>query len=192
MHKTLKSKLLGLIIALFYATFSTAAFTGQNSIKVFHQAPAPEVLAKILFPPRYRSIDTNDAYKENSKVAVDAAQSGIFGMMINFEFGSADVLPESKVLLESLGEMMGLESVARKSIVIEGHTDIVGSDAYNQALSEKRARAIKDYLVKHFGIAPKRLVTVGRGERDLFEKDNPKASINRRAMFRPVQKVVLK
>ncbi len=192
MQQILKIKLIILALALFSVTLPTATFSGQDSVKIFHQAPAPEVLANILFPPRYRSIDIDGAYNNSTKVTANSEQAGIFGMMINFEFDSADVLPESKVLLESLGEMMGLESVAGKSIVVEGHTDVVGSDAYNQALSEKRARAIKHFLVTHFGIAPKRLVTVGRGERDLFEKNNPKASVNRRAMFRPVQKVVLK
>ncbi len=160
--------------------FSQASDTSQ----IFHEAPAPEILSQLLFPPRYRGIDSQGLNNEG--------QTGMFGMMINFAFNSTEILPESEPMLGSVGEMMGLEAVSGKSIVVEGHTDAVGSDAYNQALSEKRAHAIKNYLVEHFGIAPKRLLAVGKGERDLYEKDSPEAPINRRAMFRPLQKVVLK
>ena len=88
--------------------------------------------------------------------------------------------------------MMGIESVAGRSIVVEGHTDAIGSEAYNQQLSEVRAKAIKRHLVEHYGVAPKRLVTVGKGERELYADGEPGASVNRRATFRPARKVVLK
>jgi OOP family OmpA-OmpF porin len=48
-------------------------------------------------------------------------------------------------------------------VSVEGHTDSVGSDAYNQRLSERRAQAVKDYLV-HQGIDAGRITTTGYGE----------------------------
>jgi OOP family OmpA-OmpF porin len=48
-------------------------------------------------------------------------------------------------------------------VSVEGHTDSVGSDAYNERLSERRAHAVKDYLV-HQGIDASRISTVGYGE----------------------------
>ncbi len=46
---------------------------------------------------------------------------------------------------------------------VEGHTDSIGTDAYNQALSERRANSVRDYMVGR-GIAVGRLNSVGRGE----------------------------
>lgn len=155
--------------------------TGQQ--KIFFSAPSPEQLAGILFPPRYRGAKPAEP---------QTGQQPIFGMMINFDFDSTNILQESEPMLQSLGEMMGIDQASRESIVIEGHTDAVGTDAYNQQLSERRAKAIKDYLVKNYGIASKRLVAIGKGERQPASKDDPAASVNRRATFRPAKKLILK
>ena len=65
--------------------------------------------------------------------------------------------------------------------VIEGHTDLGGSPQHNQALSERRAAAVKRYLVEH-GIAPERLTTVGYGStRPLTTDPSPATqAMNRR------------
>lgn len=146
--------------------------------RVFTIAPTPEEIADILFPKKYRSA-ANPTSTETP--------APLFSMMINFEFDSATILPESIPMLQALGEMLGIDTVANRSIVVEGHTDSIGSTAYNQHLSEKRARAIKLYLVEQYGVAPKRLVAVGKGERQLLLSDEPKAPMNRRATFRPAK-----
>jgi OOP family OmpA-OmpF porin len=71
--------------------------------------------------------------------------------------------------------------------MIVGHTDSIGSDEYNQRLSERRAQAVKQYLVSK-GIAASRLSTEGQGEREPIApntedgKDNPEGrAMNRRA-----------
>jgi len=171
------------LAALLLSNLTIPATASEQQTRIFHHAPPPEVLAEILFPPRYRGAAPNDSA---------ASQGGLFGMRIQFDFDSADIRPESESMLESVGEMMGLEALSGRAVVIEGHTDAVGNDAYNQALSEKRARAIRAYLIDKFGVTPKRLVAVGKGERELYEKNNPNAAVNRRAMFRPMKKLVLK
>jgi len=72
-------------------------------------------------------------------------------------------------------------------VTIEGHTDSIGSDSYNQRLSERRAQAVKAYLVSK-GVAASRLETVGKGEQEPVApntkdgKDNPQGrAMNRRA-----------
>ena len=50
-----------------------------------------------------------------------------------------------------------------KSVAVEGHTDYLGSEKYNQALSEKRANAVKDYFVAA-GIPADKVTAVGKGE----------------------------
>jgi outer membrane protein OmpA-like peptidoglycan-associated protein len=48
--------------------------------------------------------------------------------------------------------------------VVEGHTDSVGSDAYNQTLSERRANAVRDVLVNQYGVGSDRVNAAGYGE----------------------------
>jgi peptidoglycan-associated lipoprotein len=80
---------------------------------------------------------------------------------INYEFGSWELLPESKVSLDSLVQIL----VFNPTITIElmAHTDHVGSDQFNFDLSQKRAQSVVDYLIEK-GISPQRLVAKGYGE----------------------------
>ena len=64
--------------------------------------------------------------------------------------------------------------------MVAGHTDAAGGDAYNQDLSERRADAIKRYLVDKYGINGTDLVTVGYGESKLKDPSQPVAEVNRR------------
>ena len=170
---------------IFIAAMSLAATNKVSAEQehIFFNAPEPEELAGILFPPRYRSVSLDGD---------DKSKEPVFGMMINFKFDSTKITPASQKLLQSVGEMMGMEVARQQAIVIEGHTDAIGHDVYNQRLSEQRASAIKSHLVQRYGVAPKRLITVGKGERELYERNKPSASINRRATFRPAKKLVLK
>ncbi len=72
-------------------------------------------------------------------------------------------------------------------IEIQGYTDNIGTPAYNQALSEKRAQSVKNYLVKK-GIAQDRLYTVGYGAtRPIVPNDTPGARAeNRRVELQPI------
>ncbi|MBI1396095.1 MAG: OmpA family protein [Betaproteobacteria bacterium] len=79
-----------------------------------------------------------------------------------FEFDKWHLRPQ---LLEKLDEIAEkLKSAKCEAINIVGHTDRIGSRAYNQKLSERRANAAKEYLVKKHGIDPTLISTAGRGE----------------------------
>lgn len=80
---------------------------------------------------------------------------------IFYDLDKATLRPESKAELERLNRLM-IENPTLK-IELSGHTDSRGSDAYNQKLSENRARAVVDYLI-NLGISKDRLVFVGYGE----------------------------
>lgn len=82
---------------------------------------------------------------------------------ILFAFNSDALLPESTPVLEEI--FSTLERHPELAIVIEGHTDSVGADAYNLELSEGRAASVVAYLVKR-GIEAGRLQAVGKGEAD--------------------------
>lgn len=79
-----------------------------------------------------------------------------------FEFNSDRILPRYYTDLDKLGRVLALH--AEENIVIEGHTDSIGADAYNQLLSQKRAESVKRYLVQSFAILPGRLGARGYGE----------------------------
>ena len=81
---------------------------------------------------------------------------------IYFGTDSDVIRPESTPTLTEIGDMLTEHADLRLSI--EGHTDSDGDEAYNQELSERRAAAVKAYLVETFGVDAGRLDTVGRGE----------------------------
>jgi outer membrane protein OmpA-like peptidoglycan-associated protein len=145
---------------------------------VFIEPPAPEELARLLFKPRYRSVG-----------GVQTREPNLFSMMINFEFDSTRILPQSLPLLDSVGQMLDLPEARGESLVVEGHTDASGAEAYNQNLSERRATAIRDYLVASFGVKAERLIIVGYGKTRPYDGSEPNNPLNRRAAFRPLKAI---
>ncbi len=166
-------------VVFFMPCFSIVNAGEVLSVNIYRSAPDPEELADELFKPRYRAIVINNESKQQKT-------ENLFAMMINFEFDSIRLLPRSYPLLDAVGEMMNLQSVKNKRVIIEGHTDAVGSDEYNQTLSERRARSIKRYLMSRYDIQESRLVVVGKGESELYDKRNPDDEKNRRVQFRPL------
>ncbi len=87
---------------------------------------------------------------------------------VTFASGSAVITPDGERALAPLGRALSSQDLAAFRFRIEGHTDTVGDPATNQALSERRAAAVRDYLVTRFNVAPDRLVAVGLGETQLL------------------------
>ena len=77
-----------------------------------------------------------------------------------FDFDSAELRPESLTELERVVTFMN--DVPFATALIEGHTDSVGSAAYNLKLSDRRAKAVYDYLTSR-GVDPARLSSIGKG-----------------------------
>lgn len=165
-----------IIVSILILAFSTSSIAESP---VFNQPPDPQTLADLLFEPRYRSADGQP-------------EENLFAMRIQFEFDSTAVVPESLPMLDSVGEMMALPQVRGRSIVIEGHTDASGTEAYNDDLSRRRAGAIRQYLADSFDIEATRLVVTGKGERVPHNNADPHAPVNRRVVFKPSQKIRLK
>jgi outer membrane protein OmpA-like peptidoglycan-associated protein len=98
---------------------------------------------------------------------------------ITFGFDSAEIEPASEPVLADL--FAGLEENAGLTIVVEGHTSSEGTQAYNQSLSERRARAVVDDLIAR-GIDRQRIRAVGKGESEPIAGNDDEAgrSLNRR------------
>jgi OmpA-OmpF porin, OOP family len=96
-----------------------------------------------------------------SVAAAAAVKRSIVLRGINFDFDKANIKPEAEPVLDAAVEV--LKENPDVKVRVGGHTDSVGADAYNQGLSERRAKSVRDYLVKH-GIDASRLTAVGFGE----------------------------
>jgi outer membrane protein OmpA-like peptidoglycan-associated protein len=83
-----------------------------------------------------------------------------------FEHDQAALLPDAMDELSKLATLIDRNPKATFSI--EGHTDATGTPDYNQRLSERRADAVKAWLVEKFGIGPERIQTVGFGSSKLI------------------------
>ncbi len=81
---------------------------------------------------------------------------------ILFDFDKWDIRPEAEETLKRVGDVVNTSGSSR--VVISGHTDAKGSDQYNQTLSEKRAGAVKKWLIKNVGADSKIIETIGCGE----------------------------
>jgi OmpA-OmpF porin, OOP family len=79
---------------------------------------------------------------------------------VHFDFNKATIKPEGKQILDKDITMMKKDKTL--DVSIEGHCDYIGNDAYNQKLSEKRAKSVLDYFAQN-GIDTSRMRTVGYG-----------------------------
>ena len=104
---------------------------------------------------------------------------------VNFDYDKSNIKSQFVPILDEAAQT--LKDNPDINVSVEGHTDSIGSDEYNQRLSERRAQAVKQYLVSK-GIASSRLSTAGKGEQEPISsntrdgRDNPEGrAMNRRA-----------
>ncbi|QDZ00581.1 OmpA family protein [Nitratireductor mangrovi] len=111
---------------------------------------------------------------------------------ITFEFGSASIAESEVARLEGVATAIErlLEENPGETFLIEGHTDAVGSDLANLALSDQRAEAVAVALTNVFGIPPENLVTQGYGERYLKVRTEERERENRRVAIRRITPLV--
>jgi len=108
---------------------------------------------------------------------------GSFDRTVNFAFDSAELTMDARKELDEVAKCLTDPSTINLDIVINGHTDAVGSVEYNQRLSEQRAEAARQYLTEQHGIAPNRLAAKGYGKSQLLLPSDPTNGVNRRVSF---------
>jgi outer membrane protein OmpA-like peptidoglycan-associated protein len=182
-------------IAALISVLSLAANAGE--IKVFRSSEKvdPTEVARILdrsAPLKMRSLHLLDdapagAVASTSAVAAVAAtqatgQSAL-SLPVPFGFDSAEILPSARPQLDAIAAGIRMLPTTQK-VVIEGHTDALGSDLYNEQLSQRRALSVRRYLVATHGIEGSRLEAVGLGEYNPLPGRDPNAGENRRVQFR--------
>ena len=111
---------------------------------------------------------------------------------ITFDSGSAAIRPDQAKQLQALGRVIQ-DSVAENPseiFMIEGHTDTVGADAFNLALSDRRAESVALALTEYFDVPPENLVTQGYGEQFLRIRAEGDIRGNRRASVRRITELL--
>ena len=112
--------------------------------------------------------------------------------VINFEFGSANIGEGEIAKLEGVAEAMQrlIEENPGETFLLEGHTDAVGSDLANLALSDQRADSVAVALTNVFDIPPENLVTQGYGEQYLKIQSEEPERENRRVAIRRITPLI--
>ena len=132
-------------------SFSLVRAFGQPAAPLVRAAPPVAVAPPVPLP----------APVQQPAPAAPVSEKVSFAAEALFDFDRAIVKPEGKAALDAL--LARLEGMNTEVMIAVGHTDSVGSTAYNQALSLRRADAVKAYLVSQ-GLEQARLYTEGKGE----------------------------
>lgn len=116
----------------------------------------------------------------SSKKANSLSKDSFVPDRVFFDFDSADLTSESMDSIKSQSEFL---KASKAKVVIEGHCDIRGTDAYNDVLGQKRASAVKAALVKH-GIKSDmvKVVTFGKQRPEVAGDNSDSHAANRRAV----------
>jgi OOP family OmpA-OmpF porin len=124
--------------------------------------PAPQPEAKPAPQPAAPEVAPAPKPEAAKPAPQPVAQKVTLATDTHFDFDRAVVRPEGKAKLDDLSSK--IKAINLEVVIAIGHTCSIGSDAYNQKLSVRRAEAVKAYLVSK-GIEPNRVYTEGKGEK---------------------------
>ena len=99
---------------------------------------------------------------------------------IDFDYKSSGLKAQAEPALKELGQALADPNMQKFRYVVVGHTDAAEGRDDDQPLSEDRAAAVRDYLVKNYGVSPERIVSIGFGKGRPKEPSNPLSPVNRR------------
>lgn len=140
--------------------------TGRTAAGVAVGAVAGGLIGKSM-DDREKKLRAIAADRNSKAMQVERLKEDVVRVSVSaessFDVNQADIKPEFKPTLDKVAEV--LRSDARQAIRVVGHTDSLGSDDYNQGLSERRAEAVGGYLVSK-GVSSSQITTEGRGEKE--------------------------
>jgi len=130
--------------------------------------------------PLGAKVDAKGCAEEDVKQVVEENLSSD----VLFDFDKFTLKPAAKATLDQIAEGIINDGDYVRDVTVIGHTDSVGSDAYNQKLSEKRAKSVADYLLSR-GVATDKLAQYGKGEKEPIASNANSAgrSKNRRVVI---------
>jgi outer membrane protein OmpA-like peptidoglycan-associated protein len=116
----------------------------------------------------------------NTGGAVVSGPPNAADITVNFEYNSSILQNDARINLDKLGAALSSAKLAGKKFRIGGHTDSSGNPRYNQVLSERRAKAVRDYLITRFAIPASDLTAEGYGSSRPALPNEPENAANRR------------
>lgn len=154
------------------------ACAGALSAAQIHDCLNPPLVTRGIRPARGITVEGPQAPAQETSV----------NLIVNFEFNSARLSNDGMISLDALGKALSDPDLRNEKFRIAGHTDAVGSDGYNQKLSEARATSVRTYLVQHHQLASNNFEVVGFGKTQLYDPNDPTAAINRRVQVTKLAK----
>lgn len=193
------SRLMAITLGAAFSTTAGFAFAADNAVT------ADQIVHALQAQPRTRSLSVTQpadpatqakqdsfvdglrnrqtrslSLGERTQIADISATRRKIDFEIQFDYNSAKVRAASLPAVAEIGKALSDPALKGSTFVIAGYTDAIGSEPFNQDLSERRADAIKRYLTEKFGIAGADLITVGYGKTRLKDPSAPTSPVNRR------------
>lgn len=143
---------------------------------------APPVRDTVMVPGAERVV--RDTVRRVQQVERQLLDTGVFrAFEVNFSFGRSTLQSRATRTLDAVGDV--LRRYPELRIEVAGHTDSIGSEAFNQRLSEARAEAVRTYLLDRFDLASNRIAARGYGETRPIAANSERAgrALNRRVEF---------
>jgi len=159
----------------------TRSFTTEDVIKALERRPQGEPVRKTR---GLRGVEVKPA--EGAAASSDSSAPRKLSMQLQFEFDSAALTDAARARLDAVGAAFTSPQLTAEKFIVSGHTDITGRYEYNLALSKRRAEAVKTYLVSRHGVAPERILPVGKASDELIDASDPASPANRRVQIETV------
>ena len=118
--------------------------------------------------------------EERERLAEATKTMPAYDMDIPFDLNSAEITDRARPNIQALGKALQDNQLKGASFLLAGHTDVSGTLPYNQTLSERRAAAVREVLIKEFHLTNEQLIAVGYGPQHLKNPQQPDSPENRR------------
>lgn len=158
---------------------TAAAPEGMRTRSIKFHAPKQAAVQSVAAT----SSTVDDEVSYDAQDLRDESEDLSLAMRIQFKLNSSVLTAEAKSSLDTIATVLNNDIMIDKVVMLEGHADATGSDAYNLELSVRRARAVKTYLVDEHQIEDWRLPFTGKGEAEPYDPSSPASAINRRVEF---------
>ena len=154
---------IGLAIAAMAAVGSASASDNWNSVDgtIWKDASGENCWRDAFWTPATAADASCGLPVAEAPVVAPTASKVVLNADTFFDFDKATLKPEGKQVLDQVAQQAG--SVNLETVIATGHTDSIGSEAYNQKLSERRADTVKQYLISK-GVPADRIYAEGKGE----------------------------